>query len=361
MPIGYPGNSITKEARAKAGGGFESAIDVAPVEPGINASGTVAHGEILTITDSEARFGTRTNVKPLFVNLGGSKAGSSLGRDTGDYFNAGASVVADKSLGSISQPVKYAAVVGGSESEYFGGLIFNSGGSTDPIIAYTDRYYDFLRNPAGTSSDPGFEGTLNLKHFRVWREGTRPPDALSVYFNNDDGTGTVQFYPEQPDVSLQPDPLARYYGDTRPFEGRAWQSDEIIVKQASGIDVADGRLVHFTDGQPANNWKALWITRPSDFPYPYEKVFLDQISNGVGVESAIYYAYICIDTEYNGVYVGNASTRAACTKLVRQPQTAWSPSEVAIHLVESHVPVSGSYLYFRTGIESWVSDNGVQI
>jgi hypothetical protein len=50
--------------------------------------GVVAHGSTLTINDALARFGARTKVKPLFVNLGNEKAGSPLGRITANYYSA---------------------------------------------------------------------------------------------------------------------------------------------------------------------------------------------------------------------------------------------------------------------------------
>lgn len=74
MPIGYPGNSISKQARAKAGGGFESAIEVSGGAAGGTsalswqaADGALTQGTELRLqTDGTYDFGTRPDAPAVW-------------------------------------------------------------------------------------------------------------------------------------------------------------------------------------------------------------------------------------------------------------------------------------------------------
>jgi len=132
--------------------------------------GTVGHGLEMTMrTDGTYNFGTRTNVKPLYVNLG-VKAGSSYGRDTADYFQVSGveqtSVKAGSVAGAVRFDFKYLSTI--SAPAIFGDIDFNP---AKPLIQYIERYYAFdIRDPdvwgangAGTGV-PGF----NLKTNRLY-------------------------------------------------------------------------------------------------------------------------------------------------------------------------------------------------
>lgn len=358
-PQPVKGNSaplIATDENRRDGSRVVDPVSSGPGSGGIGSiswSGVIAHGQTLTIEDEESRFGARSEVKPLYVQLGGQRGGSSLGRDTGDYWVSAVTVSSEQSLGQITQPLKRDFAIPDTGNASFDGLPFIFGGQLTPFIQYCERYYDFLNNAAGTNSN----GSLNLKTNRWWGAGITNPNAFSGYQFSDGASGNIRMYVEYPQTS---GPSA-YYSGNRPFVGREWQSDEYILQQSSGLGVADGHLIHIWNGAEVNGRKDDWVTRNATYPGPIVQAHLDQISNGVGEETAIFYGYQCWDTEYNGVYIGDAPTRSECSKLVRQPQTAWSPSQVAIHLVETHVPLSGAYLYFRTGLREWVSEEGVQI
>lgn len=321
---------------------------------GLSVSGIIAHGQVLTISDGESRLGARANAKPLYVNLGDSKGGSTLGRLTNDYFHSSAAINSNQPLGQIEQAVQVDFNQAGSVAS-FGGLPFISNSELKPLIQYIERYYDFLNDAAGTNS----EGKLNLKTNRFWGDGSTAGNAFSGYQFGDGLTGNIRFYTEY--IGQESGRPSTYYSSSRPFVGRQWQSDEYVVQQSSAPGVADGHLIHTWNAEEVNGFKDGWITRDSSRPDIFHTAYLDQISNGVGPETTIYYGYQCWDDEYNGVYVGDAASLGDCTKLVRQPQTAWSPSEASIQLVESHVPLVGAYLYIRTGLRAWVSETGVPL
>lgn len=94
-------------------------------------SGDVVHRGLITITDSLSRFGTRTNVKPLYVNFGDSAAGDSLGRLTGTYINSGSGCT----IGQTE--IKNGALLG---SHKFNITVMGTAGITlDPSITFPDN------------------------------------------------------------------------------------------------------------------------------------------------------------------------------------------------------------------------------
>lgn len=319
------------------------------VPDGLNASGTVGHGNTMTVTDSDSRFGTRTNTKPVYVNLGDGKTGSSLGRQTGDFFASDASYGTSIKLGSLSGSVRRDM---DDSDAAFGGI--DVGAGAKPFIHYVERYYDFLNDADGTNGS----GELNLKTNRWWDNGQVNTNFLVAF---QFGDTTLQGRTSVPSFTEQDEGLpSRYYWGSRPFEGRAWQSEEYILKQSSDVDILDGRFIHIKNATQRNN-RELFVTRTASDSEVLQEVYLDQISNGTGVENSIYYGYQVLDDEYPGVYVGDASTRSSCTRLVRQPQTSWASGEIQFQQVESAVSLSNGYLYFRTGIDTWLSDDGVAL
>lgn len=326
----------------------------------ITWQGAVAHGEPLTISDSESRFGTRTNVKPLYVSMGNGRSGSALGRIVDDVWRVSDAVSVSSAfpVGQIGTSVKVDMTETGTNGGAgFGPLSLPNPSDAKPIIQHVERYYDFLNNSAGTND----LGDLNLKITRVWADNgvgdNSKPNAFSGYRFGENTAGNIRMYVEA-SLGLPGD---RFYWENLAFAGREWGQDEFIFHQSSAINVADGNLIHIRDGAEVNIATDNWVTRNDTYPNPFSFCYLDQISNGVGTETVVYYGYQCWDDEYNAVYLGDAATRSACTKLTRQPQTAWTPSQVSVNLVESQVPLSGAYLYFRTGMRSWLSDNGVAL
>jgi hypothetical protein len=342
-------------ARAIASGGGTSALAF---------SGTLAHGQIITFSspDQSVNFGVREDVKPRYVNLGDSRNGSTLGRITADNFHAGCTVQTALKCGQMAGAIKHdASSVNGAGAF---GQNYN-GSPVRPIIDYTERWYDFsMTDPAALNSS----GELNLKTNRYWaKNGTSSPSTegnnLYIGYNPGDNGGNAHGNIRcglenltQPAHNLG----SRWYPTNRPFEGFAWQSEEVVV-QESDPGVWNGRMIHAWKAKQVNKVDT-WVTRNEIFLIPITAgnlVTLDQISNGLGSINVIYYGYILRDDDYKGVYIGNAATIEDCTHLVRQPQTAWSQHEVSIYAVDTGQGIAGSYAYFRSDIESWVDTNGL--
>lgn len=321
----------------------------------ISWTGTLAHGQTITVSDVQSRFGARTNVKPLYVNIGDGKAGSSLGRNVGDYYHNTASVThqTTKKLGQLPGAVlaDMAAIDAevGTPQPIFS---LSIAASINPIIHYIERWYDFL----GDDPNALNAGALNLKTNRFWAEpGSPTGNSYFAYQFAEGACGNIRALVENPSQTL---PNSRFYGTERCFEGLAWQNEEFVVIQSSANDVADGNVIHTVNATKRTTDYG-WVTRTTSVPTRYDEINTDQISNGTGADCKIYTGYHVLDDEFSGIYLGNASTLGACTKLVRQPQTAWAAGQVQFQAIESFVPISGAYLYVRTGVNAWVATSGV--
>ena len=331
--VGSAADSNVVNGTTGAAGGFE-------------VSGTIEHGEIITITDSEARFGTRANVKPLYVNLGDAKAGNALGRDTGDYWPGAAEVTANFAQGSLASTIRYDLKV---STNSFEGVVLPD--PTKPVIQYISRYHEF---DTTLSQWQNGSGGFNLKTNRYNTSGGTHNNLYLGYQGAEGGNGRVAIENVDGNVS-------HFYGSGRP-PGFEHLDEEFIMRNASGALVHDGGLLHYRNNTLMNPDDNLLPTFESGDDL-LKRCVLSQVSNGCGSGVANvweYHAYLCWDDEYSAVYVGDNADRASCTRLVRLPQTAWAAGSVSIHLVESAVTLSGAWLHIRTGLNSWVNDT-VQI
>lgn len=319
--------------------------------------GAVGHGnEMIFKTNGFYNFGSRTNVKPLYVNLG-VKAGSSYGRDTTDYFHVSGVEQSSIKPGSVPSAIqfdfKYLSTI--SAPAIFGNLSFNP---AKPLIQYIERYYAFdIRdtnvwgaNGAGTDV-PGF----NLKTNRLYYDLAGAANNAYIGYQGKDPL-SVRVFVERVEVS------ADYYNVDLPT-ANSWGSEEFIYIGSSAVNVEDGEYRHYRSNTFLNPSAYLRTTIGDTYPNPIFTAYLDQASNGCGDNVAnvyIYSSYQCWDDEYLGVYVGNASTRGACTKMVRLPQIEWSVSSAKFLQIYSVVDSADRYFYMRTGKTSWLSDAGVR-
>lgn len=160
------------------------------VAEGVNFIGTVAHGNTLTITDSLARFGTRTNHKPLFVNFGDSRSGNSIGRDTDVHLHS--VLESDAAIKSGSLPSSWKLDIktnGGSGIIEFPVI---SQIQSKPLIQYIERRYGFNFSDY-TAQNNGYYfsnfGSTNTNQFVITidgREYTHANDGTPSSINNRD-------------------------------------------------------------------------------------------------------------------------------------------------------------------------------
>jgi hypothetical protein len=108
---------------------------------GLEVTGTVAHGNTITITDIYSRLGTRENIKPKYVNFGDSKFGSILGRDQSNYFHTDTIIDTAIKSGALSSSIKRnnKGTINATKS-LFGELPVDD---SKPILHYCERFYNF--------------------------------------------------------------------------------------------------------------------------------------------------------------------------------------------------------------------------
>lgn len=117
-----------------------------PVEDGVNFIGTVGHGNTMTITlgdDTGLSFGSRSNVKPLFVNLGDGLSGNVLGRITTQHLNT--NLISDSVIkaGSLPSSWKLNIKTDGDVGFFGFGQAVTTQDQTKPLIQYIERRYGF--------------------------------------------------------------------------------------------------------------------------------------------------------------------------------------------------------------------------
>jgi len=157
------------------------------VAEGVNFIGTVGHGNVLTITDSLARFGARTNQKPLFVNLGDSLNGSSLGRITTQHINS--DCVSDTIVKAGSLPSSWKLDI-----KQFGDAGISipviTQDQTKPLIQYVERYYGFsysnprIQNNVYYFSVPNYANTTVFQFVIDGRTYTHTNDGTAGSISN---------------------------------------------------------------------------------------------------------------------------------------------------------------------------------
>ncbi len=317
----------------------------------LQIAGTFAHGNIVEITtDGSYDFGTRQNVKPLYVNYGDAMAGSPDGRRTDNFWNAATvslqTVIKNGSLtGALKKDFKLSSV-GSFESFEFD--------TTKPLIEYKERYYFDILDPLYQNAS----GALNLKTDRWWKDKAPAGGKNDAYigYQGAEGIGNVRIGVENVTGNS-----SAYYGVGVP--ANQWLCEEIIFQNSSAVNIKDGFIDHVRNNVLLNPTKRLFVTIDDKNPSKLRVKYFDQISNGNGSgvsEVPMYFGYICLDDEYKGVYIGNSSTLPACTKMVRLPQTAWSATSISVKVIESFVPASNAYVYIRTGYSTWIRTNGLK-
>lgn len=399
------------------------------VAEGVNFIGTVGHGNTLTITDSLARFGTRTNMKPLVVLMGNSKTSSALGRLVADYSAAASTYVTDVKNGDLAGSIRHNFKSNTNTGTIWGGGTLILDGSK-PIITYVERYYDFditdpdyqshsfvptsgsltpsaiytitvegnvttytadanpttaemqssfisqinalglsieavttdggvwvqptvIGTPISVTCSANLKSSSNLKTNRIWASPANTPSDSSSYigYNGAEGAGSARHAIENVDS------VSHYYGAGVP--AYQWVSESFLFNNSSASGVEDGYFEHWRDNVFLNSGKSLMVTWDSGTGYPNKlrKFYLDQLSNGAGRGVAAMYAYLgylCIDDEWNQIYLGDSATKSACTKFIPQPQSFWTGNRVDITLVETELSISSAHVYICTAKDTFI-------
>jgi hypothetical protein len=334
------------ESDTASGGSDASSVPSSP--DGLSLSGTVAHGSIVTITDWSARFGNRTNVKPLYVSLGDQRQGNGLGRKTGDYYHVHSEASNVQTVGAISQTLRFDFKGTETANAIWGNEIFFTEDPSRPLLQYLERYYDF------DIYQPQYQhlNQFNLKTNRLWGNWNLDPNVCNLYVGYN---GSWQD-PETSAVATEHTSEGTVWMSTK-AEAFQWLSEEYVFKNSSAPDAADGILEFYRNNTLQNAKRTRFVTYTTAMRQPLTMVFFDQVSNGNGdgvAHTYEYLGYINLDDEYRRAYLSASATRAPGSKLIPMIQTAWSPNTIRVQLVHSQVPLSGSYLHIRLGKDTWL-------
>ena len=138
-------------------------------------------------------------------------------------------------------------------------------------------------------------------------------------------------------------------------DNSVFMCEELILKNSTTIDTSTGGYDHYKNSKLLNTGNSLstWNTGQQKLG----RCYLNQFSNGPygywQAELLMYFAYQCWDDEYAAIYLADSSTITDSTKKVRQPQTKWLSNQVEFQQVETHVPLSGAYVFERTGLTTF--------
>lgn len=318
-------------------------------------TGTIAHGEIVTIrTDGTYDFGTRSNARPLYVYAGDSSgSGSPLGRTTANLFAAVATFESDYAVGGFEGAMVFNHK--GTSAAIWGGLLLDPS-KPSFVSGFRLRDFDMTQSQYQNSS-----GGLNLKTHRIWAGlGPTGPNNFYIGYQGSEGgncRAAVENVPGNPN---------RYYSaNPEPF---LWQDEVVAFRNSSAHGVLDGRFRHFLDNVELNPESTI-ATHSATNPELLKVLYLDQISNGSGqgvsaVNNAI--ASLIVDDEPKQIWVGNASTIGASTRMYPIPTVAWSSAEVQAFVLEGSIPAQSMHFYVMTGwdlasgIKTWASETGIK-
>lgn len=158
------------------------------VKDGVNFTGALGHGSLLTITDSLARFGTRVNTKPLWVSMSDGLTLSPLGRIAGSYFNTNSVVDTVVRNGSMASSLRLDFRQFGSAGIVSQPFILQD--TTKPFIHYIERHYGFDLTSPRIQNNTYFFGQWSYANTRSQtfvidgRTYSRTNDGTSASINN---------------------------------------------------------------------------------------------------------------------------------------------------------------------------------
>lgn len=318
---------------------------------GLTLSGDFLHGGLVSINaNGAANFGSRINSKPIYVYAGeNSKNGSSLGRDTTDYFNVNATYQTDFKTGGFNGGIKY-DFKDTFQGSFVGLVIPNE---TNPLIIYKHIYRAFDQN------DPNYQneiGGFNLKTHRLYSTlGTS-----NNFYVGKDGFGFVE--------NITPQHPSRYYSYVMPaFQ---WANELLYFINSTEPSFMNGRFYHEVNNVWLNTdpEDSLLTTYDSTQNGLLNSLNLDQISNGSGsniAEVPQYLDYLIIDDEVLTVWLGDNPLVTECDDIYPVPTVSWVDNQIQfVPLFSNSVPTT-YYVYIlmswdkTTNTKTWLTPNGI--
>lgn len=196
------------------------------------------------------------------------------------------------------------------------------------------------------------KSSSNIKTNRIWASPANTPTDSSSYigYNGAEGSTSVRHSIENVDS------VSHYYNVGVP--AYQWVSETFLFNNSSASDVPDGYFEHWRNNTFLNVGKSEMVTwKTTGYPNKLRRYYLDEWSNGAGrgvTECNMYLAYLVVDDEWNSIWIGNAATKAACTKFVKLPQTFWLDNRVDVVQIETEVTLASAHFYVQTAKDTFV-------
>lgn len=314
-------HDVPRDSAASGDGGNDASISIPcdqfAADPNVGCAGTFAEGDAVTLTLTGS-FGTKPNgAAPLYAwdfSRGSSTIPESrIAKPAPGYGSLAADLVAPGSTGAWKHPVDRDF----HDGTYVGGLEVNS----RDLYIFARMYFSFDGQQAykarqdyyGGSCATNGDACWNQKGWRYWHEFTH--DWVMGYGDNDPAGN----------------PRWGFSGASSTYDGsmypRQWHTQDVLVHQSSGVDVADGW------SQVAFNGRAMRssneASRTSARPEPLSRLHWFQVER-TGWTPADGHFY-----SYDIVYIDDSFHRIVLTD-----QATWD--ETTEHRVEIQIPVAWS-------------------
>ena len=250
----------------------------------------------------------------------------------------------------------------------------------DKLFVSFKRYYGY--NIVTNIGSLGF----NNKAFRLWSDLGNAPYGNNTYFGwqGSEGTDSWRQYSEYTSDSTgngaHGTQIARGTGKCV-WQDSVWQNEQVIVSISGigdsttisedglmswyrdGINSAIGTKLDATgqifpaDGVTERKYQMRFTSTNTTVnrPYTYQKLFLDQISNGTGAGPLyVYYDDMYIDTSWCRAFVSKFSNVTSAMKDAEmQLPYAWSDGQIsATYRTGDLSPASPLYLYVSNNVGS---------
>lgn len=312
---------------------FPLLVSCAHAAPTISSvTGTITHGQSLVVAGTG--YGTKSPAKPLvWATFDSNVNPTSQGTATG--WNEVKNMAWDSDEGYNSG--------GGAKGTAGNGVWALRIDSNSPSWnATSQKSYLFRREKKNFIPIVSADGDNNFKSWRVW------PAGASGYSNGTIGEHNGRPYVEGLGGSLEP----AYWANAR-TNTTNWVQKELILKASSANSVKDGSLEERFDG--VRKHSGTLITKSAAAPAAWVAHFvvhgvaanLSRWENPAWSQSNNFWADdVYVDTTWQRVMVGDASTFANCRKFGFIVPTAWSDTSITGTLqIHANLFPAGSTAY----------------
>jgi len=308
-----------------------SAADAQPTVSGV--SGTIKNGQTITITG--ANFGVKSTPAPLiWEDFSDGVLDSKLAVRGGTFALNGDNLRDAFSTHNARSDYK-------NNGFYFG---YDNGTASKWFVQYWIKLASNWHWGTSTFGGPD-DGLANVKFFRLFPTGSRTYSDVGYATHGFDGGNVLRFVENGAETYLN-------INGQDYFTPSTWHQVQVAYGENSGVDVADGTMQLWIDGQQLDSTTTLVTNVGADGPAinkrPYIIGFYDSWSpSDANVANMYaYYTDLYVDTSWSRVELGNAATYASCTHRETLIPSAWSASSVSATVVQGTF-ASGqpAYLY----------------